>query len=284
MQPDKDNAHKYSDIPTLNEAWLDWIASPAGFNLHQYELELFREVLPNARGYALAVSSLACPEELVSSSKTAHQWWLKAHVCNQGEMTCVQVDPVQWPFEDDSLDVVILHHTLDFAQWPHQTLREAARCLSDSGRMIVVGYNPMSLWGLGKVLLGRWSQRFPWLCRFINPWRIADWLTMLDCRVVKAYYTRPVLPWSAFDLTKWLTFGKRQFFGKRDSSAKKLRSGFWPGASYMLLCKPETPCLTPIQKDWRRRQFTNLPIAGRSFTVNPAGVDSAKRQRLRNTD
>lgn len=278
MQPNKDNAHKYADIPTLNEAWLDWLATPAGFNLHQQELVLFNEVLPNARGYALAVSSLANPELLVESSKTAHQWWLKAHMCTQGAMTSVQVDPLQWPFEDDSLDVVILHHTLDYAQWPHQTLREAARCLNDSGRLIVVGYNPFSLWGMGKMIFGRWSQRFPWLCRFINPWRVADWLTMLDCRVVKAYYTRPLLPWGTGEV------GKYFFLKKKPDAAKKIPSGFWPGASYMLVCKPETPCLTPIQKDWRRRQFTNLPIAGRTFNVNPIASEPNKRAETNNSD
>ncbi|MFC3149981.1 class I SAM-dependent methyltransferase [Litoribrevibacter euphylliae] len=269
MQTNKDSAQRYSDIPTLNEAWLDWLASPAGSKHHEQELALFREVLPHARGYALAVASLANPEELVGASKTAHQWWLKAHVCTQGEMTSVQIDSLQWPFEEDSLDVIVLHHTLDYAQWPHQTIREAARCLNDSGRLIVVGYNPFSVWGVGKMLFGRWSQKFPWLCRFINPWRVADWLTLLDCRVVKAYYTRPLLPWN-FEALK-----KIRFLNKETDDPKKIPSGFWPGASYLLVCKPETPCLTPIQKDWRRRQFSNLPIAGRTVSgraVNRQGV------------
>ena len=268
MQPNKYNTHKYSDIPTLNEAWLDWLSTPAGQNLHQQELEMFNEVLPGLRGYALAVASLSDPETLVSYSKTAHQWWLKAHSCTKGDMVSVQLDPVQWPFEDGSLDVVVLHHTLDYTQWPHQTVREAVRCLHSSGHLVIVGYNPFSFWGITKLLLGRWSQKFPWLCRFISPWRIADWLTMLDCRVTKAYYTRPLFPWTSGNLGEALR--RRGFnFGGR-----KLPSGFWPGASYMMVSKPETPCLTPIQKSWRRRQFTNLPIAGRSFKVSPIKIKS----------
>jgi SAM-dependent methyltransferase len=265
MQTDKHNVHKYSDIPSLNEAWLSWLSTEAGRGVHQEEIDLMDEVLPKLRGYGLAVASLGDPQPLLGASKNSYQWWLKLHQCSEGAVTSAQIDPLQWPFEDGTLDVIVLHHSLDYAQWPHQTLREAVRCLSDSGHLVVIGFNPFSMWGIGRLLLGRWSQRFPWVCRFINPWRIADWLTMLDCRVTSAYYSRSLLPWSSGNWKRAL-----QRRGLRLSlDDKRLTKGFWPGASYLLVCKPEIPSLTPIQKDWRRRQFTGIPLTERSYNFSP---------------
>jgi ubiquinone/menaquinone biosynthesis C-methylase UbiE len=62
------------------------------------------------------------------------------------------------PFDSASLDLVVLPHTLELASDPHQTLREVERVLVPEGRVVIVGFNPASLWGLrqglGRVRLG----------------------------------------------------------------------------------------------------------------------------------
>ncbi len=271
MQTDKHHAHRYTDSSAINVAWQEWLASASGIQIQNQQINILNDLLPGLRGYALAVSSLNKPDEMVASSKNSHQWWLRNDglLKNGGgssELPVVQHDPVQWPFEDDSLDVVILHHTLDFSQWPHQTLREAVRCLNSSGHLVVIGFNPFSLFGIGRALFGRWSNRVPWLSRFISPWRVADWLTMLDCKVTRAYYTRAIFPRMDM-LNRW---GLGVKLGTKGYS-----SGFWPGASYFLVCKPEIPCLTPIQKSWRRREFTGLPLTSRTIK----GASSVRHDR-----
>ena len=52
----------------------------------------------------------------------------------------------------DSIDLAILHHTLDFAASPHQALREASQAVKSSGYLLVIGFNPISLWGVRKLL------------------------------------------------------------------------------------------------------------------------------------
>lgn len=86
------------------------------------------------------------------------------------------------PLAHDSVDLVILHHALDVAIDPHQTLREVSRILRSSGHLIIVGFNPYGLWGWRR-FLGRARLRSPWDCRFIAGSRVEDWLQLLDFRV-----------------------------------------------------------------------------------------------------
>jgi ubiquinone/menaquinone biosynthesis C-methylase UbiE len=52
------------------------------------------------------------------------------------------------PFPANSLDLVVLPHTLELDADPHATLREVERVLVPEGRVVICGVNPASLWGL----------------------------------------------------------------------------------------------------------------------------------------
>ena len=51
------------------------------------------------------------------------------------------------PIATQSIDLVVLPHVLEFADEPHQILREVDRVLMPEGRLVIVGFNPWSLWG-----------------------------------------------------------------------------------------------------------------------------------------
>lgn len=99
----------------------------------------------------------------------------------------------QIALEHDIADLVILHHTLDFSSDPHQALREASRILKPSGHIVIVGFNPVSSWGLRRLFSRK--QRAPWHCRFIAGSRVEDWLSLLDFKVGDSgyhFYAPPV--------------------------------------------------------------------------------------------
>lgn len=91
------------------------------------------------------------------------------------------------PFPSQSLDLVVLPHTLELARDPHQTLREVDRVLMPEGRVVIVGYNPTSLWGLRQGL-GRLHRGgsaggglfMPPDREFLGYWRLRDWLRLLS--------------------------------------------------------------------------------------------------------
>ena len=93
------------------------------------------------------------------------------------------------PFESDSLDVLILPHTLDDHPEPHAVLREAYRVLRPEGKMIILGCNPISLWG-ASARFARWRGQSWWAYRHqsLHVGRLKDWLQLLNCDITQGKY------------------------------------------------------------------------------------------------
>jgi len=96
------------------------------------------------------------------------------------------------PFDSSSLDLVVLPHSLELARDPHLALREVERVLVPEGRVLIVGFNPASLWGV-RQRMGRLRQRLsrnpdgdlflPRAGEFIGYRRLRDWLRLLSFEV-----------------------------------------------------------------------------------------------------
>lgn len=95
---------------------------------------------------------------------------------------------------NDSIDVVLLPHVLEAHDDPHGVLRELDRILRSDGHVVILGFNPVSLWGLRHLLSRR---RFPPGCRrLISEHRLRDWLRLLNFSVDHSsfhYFPAPVL-------------------------------------------------------------------------------------------
>ncbi len=114
------------------------------------------------------------------------------------------------PFPDNSVDLVVLPHSLELARDPHHTLREVERVLVPEGRVVIAGFNPASLWGLrqraGRIKHGLGVGRhgglyLPRAGEFIGYWRLRDWLRLLGFEVEAGRFGcwRP-----PFESQKWL--------------------------------------------------------------------------------
>ncbi|MCP4289786.1 MAG: methyltransferase domain-containing protein [Gammaproteobacteria bacterium] len=144
------------------------------------------------------------------------------------------------PIASDSVDVVVLLHTLDFFPDPHQTLREVDRVLIPEGRLIIVGFNPWSLWGLRRLFRGR-VNRSPWNGRFISIHRMHDWLSLLGFKIES---TQPLMfrpPLRQRVLMERLDLLERS--GRR----------WWPALSgvYVVEAVKRVSTLTPVKPQWK---------------------------------
>ncbi len=97
------------------------------------------------------------------------------------------------PFLQKTFDAALLAFTLDYASDPHALLREVDRVLIDDGYLIMIDCNPLSLLGIGHCL-PRLRQRFPYQCRMFAPFRITDWLYLLNYEVIHIEAFMP-FPW-----------------------------------------------------------------------------------------
>ncbi len=55
------------------------------------------------------------------------------------------------PFRSDSIDAILLPHTLELVEDPYAVLREAERVLCGEGCLMICGFNPFSGWGARRV-------------------------------------------------------------------------------------------------------------------------------------
>ena len=105
---------------------------------------------------------------------------------------CAELEAL--PFKSNSIDGVVLHHALETTQDPRIALREVTRVLAPGGRVIICGFNPLSLVGVRR-LYARLLEDALSDQRLVNPLRLFDWLTLLgyelDC---KPLYTGIGLP------------------------------------------------------------------------------------------
>jgi len=67
--------------------------------------------------------------------------------CNK-DFVCISGDYASLPFMPNSVDVIIIPHTLENTTQPQQILQEAYHALIPEGYLVIVGFNPISLHGL----------------------------------------------------------------------------------------------------------------------------------------
>ncbi|HOX88327.1 MAG TPA: methyltransferase domain-containing protein [Burkholderiaceae bacterium] len=156
------------------------------------------------------------------------------------------------PFATQSIDLVVLPHTLEFAREPHQVLREVDRVLVPEGQVLIVGFNPASLWGLRQ-----WMVRLgahPYLPRegqFIHLARIKDWLKLLSFEVQLGRFGAYV-PWARSE--QWLAR-----WGFLDRAGDR----WWPvlGSLYMVTAVKRVRGMRLIGPAWKRPEAASPTLA-----------------------
>lgn len=88
------------------------------------------------------------------------------------------------PFKNNSIDAFVVLGELDFAQDPHQIIREIDRAITSDGRVVIAGFNPFSIAGVIKYLpINR--KNILHKGRFFTAARIKDWLSLLNFEIVQ---------------------------------------------------------------------------------------------------
>ena len=162
------------------------------------------------------------------------------------------------PLATGCADLVVLAHALEFHPHPHQLLREVERILIAEGKIVIIGFNPFSLWGV-KRRFRRQSEEMqdeggPWSGRYISLPRLKDWLALLGFEIDRGHFGRYAPP---FKDERWL---------KRLSWMEKAGDRWWPvaGGVYVIRAVKRVHGMRLIKPKWSPvRQGCNgfTPIA-----------------------
>jgi SAM-dependent methyltransferase len=154
----------------------EWLASSPGQYVITREQAYFDEAVADIFGYHALQLGLE-QVDLLRASRIP----LRVHTGPQGAVG-LRADFRDLPIDSNSVDLMVLPHTLEFSEHPHQVVRETARVLRPEGHVIISGFNPLSLWGLRR---GVGSRRdFPWSGNFIHLTRVKDWFALVGLEIV----------------------------------------------------------------------------------------------------
>lgn len=242
----------------------DWLQQPVGAYISAWEQTQFACLTADIFGFhALQIGLPALPA--LAASRMPHQW-LSVNAMpvidkqDQFKPSLVH-DFAELPFDSQSIDLVILPHVLEFAEEPHQILREVERVLIPEGRVIITGLNRSSLWGVRQFFGKRTGHPFlPEDGEFISPHRLKDWLKLLNMEVDETRYGCYALP---VDSAQWLqNSGVMENLGRR----------WWPrlGAVYMLEAVKRVRgmhLVGPALKRKRIRRTYTVPVANKGGQI-----------------
>jgi SAM-dependent methyltransferase len=158
------------------------------------------------------------------------------------------------PFASDSIDAIVLPHTLELVEDPYAVLREAERVLCAEGCLIICGFNPWSGWGARR-LFAHYLRRPafpPGTRRLLSELRLRDWVALLGFDVASVYGYLGMLPIAS-------TAGR----------CEVAPHAAWRAGAYMLKARKRMQTMTLVRPKRRARQRVLVGVAEPTNKLGP---------------
>lgn len=160
-----------------------WYQTPRGKLLQQLEAEyLQRSITVSCQQTILQIGGLDWENEYIDCSLYKNFTVLDAKSLGCHKTRKIQAKSYNLPLQSNCVDMIIMPHLLEFDASRFQTMREVERVLKPEGILIVLNFNPWSLWVRYQYL---WDKKLAdsWGGHFISRSRILDWLKLLNFEV-----------------------------------------------------------------------------------------------------
>lgn len=215
----------------------DWLASEQGRYVTAWELDRVGRMVSDVFGFNALQIGLPQLDYLSENRIPFRQ---KAGEPGDNGMVDVRCALPALPFATASVDLVVLAHALEFHEHPHQLLREVERVLIPEGQVVIVGFNPFSLWGLRRGLPSC-PAGAPWNGRYMSLPRIKDWLALLSFEIDRGHFGRYAPP---FRSSTWLS---------RCAWMEKAGDRWWPvaGAVYAIRAVKRVHGMRLVKPKWK---------------------------------
>ena len=145
------------------------------------------------------------------------------------------------PFKENSIDAVVSALELDFSRDPHQILREIDRIMIPEGKLMLIGFNPLSIYNLARFAPGS-KRGLVRSARFFSCARVCDWLSLLGYEICS---TQKVVQGSfllnrQYLHARWLPTWLQKWLPNL-------------GAVYVIVAKKRVSTLTPMKPKWHTK-------------------------------
>ena len=266
-------ASEIIETPSLDSDWLQGLGAATARHLLAWEQAHADELLADVFGYhALQVGGLSL--QALRANRMPHRWRAATEFeatepafCGTSERDeALWMDSRAWPWPAESLDLVVLPHTLEQSADPQACLREVERSLIPEGQVFITGLNPWSLWG--------WRQRRAlrtWPAetslaghgQLLAPHRLRDWLELLGFEVQLCHFGG------------WTPALASERWRRRWAWLDRLGPRWWPilGGAYLMVATKRVPGghLLP-SRPWRRVRSaasSTVPVARHGVRSGP---------------
>ena len=212
----------------------EWFKSPLGQYLLNLEYGYINPVVMDTFGfYAIQMGNFDI--DFLDHSRIPNKFSLNSNHAD------LMASNEALPFDEASVDLIIAPHILEQMAEPYELLKEIHRVLVPEGRLIISGFNPMSLWGIKRLL--SFDIDYTWNTKFIPLSKIKEWLPIIGLEMVEGKMGCYVPP---IQQSSWL---------KKLHTMEKLGDRWWPmlGGFYFLVIQKRVHGMTPIRPLWKKK-------------------------------
>lgn len=239
----------------------EWLDTPVGQYVRAWEQQHVDAMVSNAFGYHAI--QIGLPHwDLLQANRIPHKVWAHSpsapYGTRAGRLIC---EPEQLPFDTQSVDLMVMPHTLEWCVDPHQVLREVERVLMPEGRVVMTGFNPYSLWGLRESLPGLALQLPIPVPSQVSPARLKDWFKLLSFELDRGRFGCYV------PLCTTSTWLQRWHFMEHAGDR------WWPagGAVYVIAAVKRVSSLRLIGPAWRKSRRRRMRRGAVAPVANQVG-------------
>lgn len=223
------------------QQWDHWLTHFLGQSVLETEHNFLSPFLTERYGKHALLIGVPKQSDLLKSSVMPCHIVLSPLIHANKYIKYIESDFYELPITPGSVDLVILPHTFEFIDNPHQLLNEACRVVKPEGDIIIFGFKPVSLWGFKKWWVD--SKNVPWSGNFLPAAKIKHWLKLADFELVRQNIIMFRPPIRHHGLYKKLKF--------LDWVGTQLHLPF--GNIYVLIARAKTIPLTPIKLHWKQK-------------------------------
>ena len=231
---------KVWSVNTQSPTQEGWLSTPLGRRCIAAEQRLVRRALERVFGEQfLQIGLWGSQNTFLRYTRTQRATLIDWRPGTGAQLRC---DPHALAIATDSVDAVLLPHTLELAPSPHALLREVDRVLRADGHIVVLSFKSSGLWGLRHLLCADGYP--PGHQRLILETRLRDWLQLLSFEIDDRKRYCHTLP-----LEKISRFGR---FPKEEWASRWLPV---LGGGFLLRAQKRIHPMTPLKPKWHSQRL-----------------------------